>query len=103
MTAEGKNIVRFMKPSIADTFVVHWAGVRRAWPQTLLCFGLVAVSVRSSASDWPNWRGPNRDGISQETNWSAQVSEQGLREIWRSSIGSGYSAAAIVRGKLYIN
>lgn len=48
-----------------------------------ICIGLIAVVVTqlASASDWPQWRGPNRDGKSAMTgirkDWSG-----GLKKLW---------------------
>lgn len=47
-------------------------------------------------SSWPHWRGPERDGISRESDWSLQG-----RELWRAEVGMGYSAFAIAGGRLY--
>jgi len=52
------------------------------------------------AADWPQWRGPNRDGVSPEsisTNWGAQ----GPKVIWRASIGTGFSSVSVSEGRAY--
>ena len=61
---------------------------------------LTAVFVPSAftAGDWPQWRGPDRNGISRETKWS---SEGQAESAWTKSIGLGYSAVSISNGKLY--
>ncbi|MGB2755705.1 MAG: polyvinylalcohol dehydrogenase, partial [Phycisphaerae bacterium] len=38
----------------------------------------------SRADDWPQWRGPNRDGISKETGWLAQWPQGGPKVLWRA-------------------
>jgi outer membrane protein assembly factor BamB len=53
------------------------------------------------AEDWPQFRGPNQDGISGETglldNWPAT----GPKEVWRIKLGQGYSAIAVVGDTLF--
>lgn len=60
-----------------------------AWP----------ASVRSD--DWPQWRGPRRDGVSQETGLLTTWPRQGPKELWRAPAGDGYSALAVAGGRAY--
>lgn len=62
---------------------------------------LVFATFHLNAADWPQWRGPNRDGISTETGWSATWPEDGPKELWRAKIGSGYSAVSVVGNRVY--
>ena len=52
---------------------------------------------------WPQFRGPNRDGISPETASLArawQPSEP--RELWAIDVGEGYAGAAVLNGRVYL-
>jgi outer membrane protein assembly factor BamB len=52
---------------------------------------------------WPQWRGPNRDGISTETinlKRAWQASEP--RELWAVDLGEGYAGAAVQDGRVYV-
>lgn len=60
-----------------------------------------AISV-VSASDWPEWRGPSRDGRSAETNLPEKWSTKGDNLAWRIPIGSR-SAPVAFGNRLYIN
>ncbi len=63
---------------------------------------LFAVSSAVCADDWPQWQGPNRDAISAEKNLRTDFAE-GFRPIWTSTdCGVGYSAPAIVKGRIYL-
>ena len=53
------------------------------------------------AADWPNYRGPNSDGISSETGWSASWPESGPKVLWKYSLGTGFASMAISNGKVY--
>ena len=64
---------------------------------------LIAAAIASpSASDWPEWRGPGRDGRSTETNLASKWSPQGDNLAWRLPIGSRSSPVAF-GNRLYIN
>jgi outer membrane protein assembly factor BamB len=59
------------------------------------CFG-------QTAANWPQWRGPNRDGISKETGLLKQWPADGPPLVWKASgAGRGYSSFSIANGKLY--
>src|SRR5579862_6644817 len=69
----------------------------------LAAAGLILIASFASASDWPQWRGPNRDGISHETGFRKQWPEKGPPLVWRASgIGRGYSTPAIAGDRLYL-
>lgn len=68
----------------------------------LLCSLWVLSASHLSAGDWPSWRGPNRDDLSQETGLLRQWPEGGPDKVWESrEAGLGYSGFAIVGNVLY--
>jgi outer membrane protein assembly factor BamB len=67
-------------------------------------FFLVFIILAHSAlaADWPQWRGPNRDGISSETGLLASWPSGGPTVVWKiSGLGVGYSSFSIVNGRMY--
>ncbi len=50
---------------------------------------------------WPNWMGPNRDGVSHETNWSADWPATGLPVLWTREIGIGFSSVSLHGNRLF--
>jgi outer membrane protein assembly factor BamB len=63
---------------------------------------LLASSVGVlSASDWPEWRGPNRDGTSTETNLPSQWSPAGQNVAWSLPFG-GRSTPVVFGNRLYL-
>lgn len=69
---------------------------------SLLLLSLFAAS-NVTAADWPNWRGPNYDGISSENDWKTDFGgRRGPDILWKKSIGSGYSSVVVANGKLLI-
>jgi outer membrane protein assembly factor BamB len=66
----------------------------------ILC--LTALRTTLIAADWPQWRGPNRDGISSETGLLTAWPSGGPKVLWRiSGLGVGYSSFSIVNGRMY--
>jgi outer membrane protein assembly factor BamB len=64
-----------------------------------LC-GLIASS---RADDWPQWRGPERTGLSKETGLLKEWPKDGPKLLWeRKDVGEGYSTPAIVGDRVYL-
>jgi outer membrane protein assembly factor BamB len=53
------------------------------------------------ADDWPQFRGPSRDGISKETGLLRKWPAGGPKVLWTVPVGQGYAGAAIVAGRVY--
>lgn len=55
------------------------------------------------ASDWPQWRGPERDGISKEIGLLQSWPKEGPSLRWKAKdLGSGYSSPTISKGKVFL-
>lgn len=72
-----------------------------------LCFSAVSVTkpahMRTSTSDWPQWRGPERNGISKERGLLKQWPAGGPRLLWQvNDIGDGYSGPSVVGTRIYL-
>jgi len=57
----------------------------------------------ASADDWPQWLGPQRDGVWRETGIVETFPAEGLRVRWRVPIGSGYAGPAVANGRVYVH
>jgi outer membrane protein assembly factor BamB len=56
-----------------------------------------------AAADWPQWRGPQRNGISQETGLLKEWPKDGPKQLWQvTDVGDGYSTPAVVGDRLYL-
>ena len=54
-------------------------------------------------AQWPQWRGPMRDGFSNETNLLKSWPAEGPKLLWSSDIiGDGYSSAIIQDNVIYV-
>lgn len=73
----------------------------------LLAATLVACAALSSrfslASDWPQWRGPGRNGISSETGLLKDWPAGGPQLRWKATdIGEGYSTPSVADGRVFL-
>ncbi len=69
--------------------------------------GLLALCLlplpAAAAADWPQWRGPRRDGVSTETGLAARWPAGGPPLLWRiDGLGEGYGAVSVAEGGLYV-
>ncbi|MFQ5504148.1 MAG: PQQ-binding-like beta-propeller repeat protein, partial [Planctomycetota bacterium] len=64
----------------------------------LLVLATPTWSQEGKVGDWPQWRGPDRDGVSTESGWSVKGKPDNL---WLTNVGSGYSTVSIVDGRIY--
>lgn len=62
--------------------------------------GPIASSAVLSAP-WPDYRGPRRDGIYNETPINTAWPSKGLPELWRQRIGGGYASMVVAQGLVY--
>lgn len=68
----------------------------------LLLILALSSALKSRAEDWPQWRGPRRDGVSREAGWLAGWTEGGAPRIaWRTQVGKGHSAVSVQGASAY--
>jgi outer membrane protein assembly factor BamB len=69
----------------------------------LLLTPVVMVSLWLSASDWPQWRGPERNGVSKEVGLLKEWPAGGPKLLWQvNDIGDGYSTPVVVGNRIYV-
>jgi outer membrane protein assembly factor BamB len=59
-------------------------------------------TVVTHAEDWPQWRGPRRDGTWNETGIVDQFRSEQLPRKWTARIGPGYSGPTVAGGRVYV-
>jgi len=63
---------------------------------------LLSISMVSSAQDWPQWRGINRDskvtGFKAPASWPAE-----LKQEWKVTVGTGDATPVLVGNRMYLN
>ena len=70
---------------------------------TLIVVGAVPLSSQSTLSDWPQWRGPDRNGLSKETGLLSQWPRSGPTAAWSAAmLGAGYGSIAVQGDRVYV-
>jgi outer membrane protein assembly factor BamB len=68
-----------------------------------VCCWLALTVVEAQAADWPQWLGPQRDGVSSETgllkSWPAK---DGPPLVWERAVGEGFSGPVVVGERLLL-
>lgn len=86
------------------------------WMVTLqcICFALVTdvlaqrtartpAPTKVIATDWPQWRGPQRNGLSNEPGLLKEWPKAGPKLLWQAKdLGDGYSTPAVVKDRVYL-
>ena len=57
-----------------------------------------APQVQRVAGGWPEYRGPNRDGISRETGW---FKDGEPKMLWKANVGAGFASIVVANGRAY--
>ena len=63
---------------------------------------LILATLSSRADDWPQWLGPQRDGVWRETGIIERFPQGGPVVRWRTPIGGGYTGPAIADGRVFV-
>lgn len=79
--------------------IVRW--LQSLLHATLLMSVLTGVSGLR-AEDWPQWRGPNRDGVWRETGIVKKFPSDRLPARWSVPVGPGYSGPTVAEGRVYV-
>jgi outer membrane protein assembly factor BamB len=60
------------------------------------------LAAPTSGADWPQWRGPNRDGIWREKGIVEKFETSRLEIRWQVAISNGYSGPTVANGRVYV-
>ena len=74
---------------------------RRGWIIGAGAAGVASLLPAAQGSDWTQFRGPDRNGISKETGLLRKWPAAGPKILWSVPVTQGYAAAAIVGGRVY--
>ena len=64
--------------------------------KSIIAFLIIGIINPLIAADWPNWLGPNSNGISSEEKWDP---DKIGNVIWKSKVGIGFSGVAVAAGR----
>jgi outer membrane protein assembly factor BamB len=73
----------------------------------LVVFAVVIAAAtlvaQSASGDWPQWRGPDRTGLSKETGLLAQWPRSGPSVVWSAAmLGAGYGSVAVQGDRVWV-
>jgi outer membrane protein assembly factor BamB len=71
----------------------------RFWP---ILLASLAACLPARADDWPQWRGPERDGVWRETGLLDKFAAEKLKLRWRVPLAAGYSGPTVADGRVYV-
>lgn len=63
---------------------------------------LAAWGACARAEDWPQFRGPRRDGTWNETGLLKKFPSEGLKIAWRAPAGAGWSSPVVAQGRVFV-
>jgi outer membrane protein assembly factor BamB len=63
---------------------------------------LLGANTRALADDWPQWLGPQRDGVWRETGILDKFPANGPVVRWRAAVNAGYAGPAVADGRVYV-
>jgi outer membrane protein assembly factor BamB len=65
--------------------------------------GVVALGAQSPSTDWPQWRGLERNGVSRETGLLREWPRTGPAVVWSASqLGEGYGSVAVAGSRVFV-
>ena len=67
----------------------------------IVCLLLYSVATVAGASEWPQWRGPDRNGIARETGLLKNLPDGGPQVLWRVPLGEAFSSISVADGGVY--
>ncbi len=70
--------------------------------RTTLVLLLSSLSAPVVADEWPQWRGPQRDGVWRESGLPSGLTDREVSVRWRVPVALGYAGPAVAGGKVYL-
>jgi len=67
-----------------------------------LAFVVMLAPSLVRADDWPQWLGPQRDGVWREDGILAKFPDGGPKVLWRAKVAGGYAGPAVADGRVYV-
>ena len=64
---------------------------------------ILSLAPFARSDDWPQWLGPQRDGVWREEGILEKFPVEGLRKVWDVSMGAGYAGPAVVGNRVFVS
>jgi outer membrane protein assembly factor BamB len=72
------------------------------WASSLVCLATLVLPSVIKADDWPQWLGPQRDGVWRESGLLEKFPERGPKVKWRVPVAGGYAGPAVADGRVFV-
>src|SRR6266404_3501083 len=72
----------------------QWAGA--------ISLALISHVSNATADDWPQWMGPQRDGVWRERGVVEKFSSDGPAVVWRTKVNRGYCGPSVADGRIFL-
>lgn len=72
------------------------------WTHLAVLMACLAAATTVRGDDWPQWLGPQRDGVWRETGILSRFPAGGPKVLWRVPVKGGYSGPAIADGLVFV-
>jgi len=67
-----------------------------------VALALLVFAPAPGGGNWPQWRGPNRDGVSTETGLLGDWPASGPPLAWKATgLGAGFSSVSVTAGRIF--
>ena len=77
--------------------ISHYGNMPTRWVLVLVSWWWCQNLCATESTDWPNYRGPNYNGVSQER----KLKSGELKKLWEANVNTGFSGVTVVDGFLY--
>ena len=67
-----------------------------------LALGFLLLASLAQADDWPQWRGPQRDGVWRETGIVERFASAELKPLWTAAVGAGYTGPTVSGDRVFV-
>ncbi|HVU87923.1 MAG TPA: PQQ-binding-like beta-propeller repeat protein [Pirellulales bacterium] len=76
--------------------------MRKIFPILAVCAILLGHTCAATADDWPQWRGPKRDGVWRESGIVTKLPPGKIAHRWAAPIGAGYCGPTVADGRVFV-
>ena len=77
-------------------------GIVRRITRPLCMLAVLSIATPALAADWPQFLGPNRDGVYTGDDLAAAWPSGGPAQVWERPVGEGYSNPVVANGRLIL-
>lgn len=80
-----------------------WGGAKVIAVFAIVCLqAVICLEDGARADDWPQWRGPQRDGVWREEGVMQEFPSESLPPKWTVPVGPGYNGPTVADGRVYV-